>query len=127
MVVVSDCCLGRIFRLDLDLSSLSPPFLLAVGEEAFGGDVRRLSFDDFCFSDDILLAAALNDCCRSSNEMIGDEEAEDDDDEVDEEEYDGEMSWMVLVCMVSRLDDVVDVDEIDGETLTNWPAVEDDE
>lgn len=29
--------------------------------------------------------------------------------------------------MVSRLDDVVDVDEIDGETLTNWLAVEDDE
>lgn len=33
--------------------------------------------------------------------------------------------------MVSRLDDVVDVDvdvdEIDGETLTNWFAVEDDE
>lgn len=29
--------------------------------------------------------------------------------------------------MVSRLDDVVEVDEIDGETLTNWLAVEDDE
>jgi hypothetical protein len=129
VVIVSDCCLGRVFRLDLDLSSLSPPFLLAAGEEAFGGDVRRLSFDDFCLSDDILLAASLNDFCRSSSEMIGDEEAEDDDDEVDEDEYEGEMSCVVLVWMVSRLDDVVDVDvdEIDGDTLTNWFAVEDDE
>lgn len=88
-----------MFRLDLDLSSLSVPFLPAAtdGEEALGGDVRRLSFDDFCFSDDILLAASLNDFCRSSSEMIGDEEAEDDDDEVDEEEYEGKMSWIVLV------------------------------
>lgn len=99
MVVVSDCCLGRVLRLDLDLSSISPPFLPAAtdGEEAFGGDVRRLLLDDFCLSDDILLAASLNDFCRSSSEMIGDEEAEDDDDEVDEDEYEGEMSWMVLV------------------------------